>query len=100
MAQVEEIAKENLTLIPSASNQPNKKMVIGTARSMGVDVKGVEYVSSMTEDEKFERKQQRPKPLRKQPKKQPLRPPRIQWPRLSLKPRPNQAMRKEQVWVP
>lgn len=54
MAQVEEIAKEKLPDLNTVSVESAKQMVIGTARSMGVDVKGVEYVSSMTEDEKFE----------------------------------------------
>ena len=54
MDQVTEIAQEKLPDLNTISVESAKQMVIGTARSMGVDVKGVEYVTTMTEEEKFE----------------------------------------------
>lgn len=52
-AQIAEIAEAKLPDLNTVDVDSAKKMVIGTARSMGVDVQGVEYVSSMTEEEKF-----------------------------------------------
>lgn len=51
--QVKEIATEKMPDLNATSVEAAMKMVIGTARSMGVDVKGVEYVSTMTAEEKF-----------------------------------------------
>lgn len=51
--QVETIAQAKLPDLNTNNLESAKQMVIGTARSMGVDVKGVEYVSSMTAAEKF-----------------------------------------------
>lgn len=52
-AQITEIAEAKLPDLNTVELESAKKMVIGTARSMGVDVQGVEYISSMTEEERF-----------------------------------------------
>lgn len=51
--QVAEIAEKKLPDLNTVTLESAKQMVIGTARSMGVDVENVEYVSHMSEDEKF-----------------------------------------------
>jgi len=53
MAQVTEIAQEKLPDLNTTELESAKQMVIGTARSMGVDVENVEYVSHMSEEDKF-----------------------------------------------